>query len=183
MFSYFEYRGDLSMLRIKELFFKKEKVPTIRNTKDRTKKELGEELVKQGEQLANMNRFKEALQSFDRAIEIDSNNDQAYGDKALILDKIGKHDEAISVFSEALSINSDNPVTWHNKGLTLAQLKRIDEAIECFDKAIQKKEDYAKAWYNKGRCFNMLGNTENSQYCLNRARKLDPFLFTKVRRK
>ena len=62
------------------------------------------------------------------------------------------------------------------------RLKRFIESIECFEEAIKIKSDYAKAWYNKGRCLSMMGKINNSQKCLDQARKLDPLLFTKLRR-
>ncbi len=82
-----------------------------------------------------------------------------------------------------MEINPKNRITWHNMGLTLIKKKRVDEAINCFDKAISIDKNYSKAWYNKGRCLEMQGNLENAQICLTKAKKLDPFLFSKVKLK
>jgi tetratricopeptide (TPR) repeat protein len=57
----------------------------------------------------------------------------------------------------------------------------MEEALNCFDKAISIDKNYSKAWYNKGRCLEMQGNMENAQICLTKARKLDPFLFSKIK--
>jgi tetratricopeptide (TPR) repeat protein len=86
------------------------------------------------------------------------------------------------LFSQALNINPSNHITWHNKGLTFARLNKFEDSIYCFNKAIDLKKDYAKAWYNKGRCLEKLGDIEKSQECLNMAKKLDPFLFAKIKR-
>jgi tetratricopeptide (TPR) repeat protein len=72
-------------------------------------------------------------------------------------------------------------VVWHNRGLTLVKKKLYDDAIICFDKAISLEENYAKAWYNKGRCLEIQEKPENAQECLTKARKLDPFLFSKIK--
>ena len=140
-----------------------------------------EELVKCGEKEASRNNFEKALSIFDSAIRINPAFDSAYGDKALVFDRMGKLDESLKMYSKALEINPRNSVTWHNKGLTLIKKKSMNEAINCFDKAISIDENYSKAWYNKGRCLEMQGNMENAQICLTKARKLDPFLFSKIK--
>jgi tetratricopeptide (TPR) repeat protein len=146
------------------------------------RKEAAEQYVKYGEDMANANRLEEAIEYFDKAIKIEPQNAFAWGDRALILDKQGKMDEALESFSKSVAIDSKNAITWHNKGLTLLRLKRLPEGIECFDKAIEIKEDYAKAWYNKGRALSMIGKIKTSQECFDKARKLDPLLYTKLRR-
>jgi tetratricopeptide (TPR) repeat protein len=94
----------------------------------------------------------------------------------------GEIEEALLAFSKAIELNPDNSITWYNKGLTLIRSNKLAPAVECFDKAIKNNDSYAKAWYNKGRALSMLGKTEESQQCFNTARKLDPLLFTKVRK-
>jgi tetratricopeptide (TPR) repeat protein len=98
------------------------------------------------------------------------------------LDKQGKLEEALQSFSKSLIIDSKNAITWHNKGLTLLRLGRLQEAVQCFDTAIEFKDDYAKAWYNKGRALSMIGEINKSQECFDKARKLDPLLYTKLRK-
>ncbi|HXS60764.1 MAG TPA: tetratricopeptide repeat protein [Candidatus Sulfopaludibacter sp.] len=139
------------------------------------------EILKQGETEISKNNFDLALKLFEQAINLDPNCDYPYGDKALILDKMGKFKESLEMYSKALDLNPKNSITWYNKGLTFVNLKKIEEAIHCFDNAISFDENYSKAWYIKGRCFELLGNLEKAQYCLNVAKKLDPFLFTKMR--
>lgn len=147
-----------------------------------SRKDASDEYVRYGEDMANSNNLEKAIEYFDKAIEIYPNNDFAWGDKGLLLDKQGNVEEALSSFSKALSINPKNAITWHNKGLTLIKSKRFTEAIECFDNAINNKADYAKAWYNKGRALALTGQLTNSQLCFDKARKLDPLLYSKLKR-
>lgn len=150
-------------------------------TNGEDKQVLLKDLVKEGEKEASKNNFKKALELFDIAIRLDPECEFAYGDKALVYDRMGRFDDSLRMNFEALKINPKNPISWHNRGLTMYQKKAFVEAIECFDKSILLKEDYSKAWYNKGRCLEMLGKTVDAQTCLSRARKLDPFLFSKIR--
>lgn len=161
---------------------KKETEFSVPKFKKVSRKEASEEYVKYGEDLANGNRYDEALEYFEKAIQTDPNNDFAWGDKALMLDKLGKVDEALVSFSKATEINPNSPITWHNKGLTLIKSDRLEEGIECFDKAIEINGKYAKALYNKGRALAMLGKVDESQKCFDTARKLDPLLFSKLKK-
>jgi len=150
--------------------------------KKTNRKEASDEFVKDGEDMANANRLNEALKCFDDALQINPQNDLAWGDKGLILDKQEKIEEALAAFSKAIAINPNNAITWHNKGLTLLRSKKLRESIECFDKAIEIREIYAKAWYNKGRALSLLGEIAISQNCFDKARKLDPLLYTKLKK-
>jgi len=152
------------------------------NTLRLSKKDASNELVKYGEDMANAKRYDEALTLFEKALSINPNNDMAWGDKALILDKVGNISDALSSFSKAISINPNNSVTWLNKGLTLLRMRKFNESIECFDTALELNNSYAKAWYNKGRALAMLGENDKSQPCLDKARKLDPMLYAKLTR-
>jgi len=147
-----------------------------------SRKEASDEYVKYGEDMANSNNLDKAIECFDKAIGINPKNDFAWGDRGLILDKQGKTEEALASFSKAIEIDPKNAITWHNKGLSLIRSNRLKEAIECFDKAIDCKENYAKAWYNKGRALSMLGELNRSQDCFDKARKLDPLLYTKLKK-
>jgi tetratricopeptide (TPR) repeat protein len=165
--------------KIRNFFSLKKTKESTDNIKSNTNAEAW---VIKGENYANRNNLKEAIKCFDIAFNLDHKNDFALGDKALMLDKLKKYDEALNIFSQALEINPNNPITWHNKGLTFARLNKLEDSIGCFNKALDLKQDYAKAWYNKGRCLEKLGELENSQKSLNMAKKIDPFLFTKIKR-
>lgn len=166
-------------------WFKKnqpEPPPTVEYKKASSRKEASEDLVRRGEDLANKSHYEHALRYFDQAISLNPKNDYAWGDRGLMLDKLGRRDEAIDSFSKALLIDSSNSITWHNKGLALIKSSRLDESIQCFDKAIELNEKYAKAWYNRGRALALLGNETEGQKSFDRAKKLDPMLYTKLKK-
>ncbi len=156
--------------------------PTIEYKKVSSKKEASEDLVRMGEDEANKSNYEHALKYFEKAIEMNAKNDFAWGDMGLMLDKLGRREEAIDSFSRALMIDSSNPITWHNKGLSLIKSNRLKESIDCFDKAIELNEKYAKAWYNRGRALALLGNETEGQKSFDTAKKLDPMLYTKLKR-
>ncbi|MDR0976481.1 MAG: tetratricopeptide repeat protein [Prevotellaceae bacterium] len=91
-----------------------------------------------------------ALNCYDKALELEPDNVEAWNDKGLLLYFTKRHDEAITCFDKAIELEPDNNKAWYNKGLLLYSTKHYDEAITCFDKAIELEPDNNKAWYNKG---------------------------------
>lgn len=172
------------MFKIISSFFRSKKNadnPEKENGTQIDNKSKSKLLVIEGEKEANKNNLTKALYLLDEALQLDPQNDCAYGDKALIFDRINKIKEAVNMYSKALDLNPKNPITWHNKGLVLFKQKKIEEAIFCFDQAIFLNKDYSKAWYNKGRCLELQGKIKEAQSCLFIAKKLDPFLFSKIK--
>lgn len=156
--------------------------PSVEYKRVSSKKEASKDLVMRGEDAANKSNYEQALKYFESAIEMNSKNDYAWGDRGLMLDRLGRSGEAIESFSRALEIDSSNAITWHNKGLTLIRAGKLEESVACFDKAIELNGKYAKAWYNKGRALALLGNESEGQKSFDTAKKLDPLLYTKLKK-
>jgi tetratricopeptide (TPR) repeat protein len=151
----------------------------LKSYKDRRR--ASNHLAVEGEEFMAARNLEAAISCFDRAIELDTANEYAWGGKALALDYLKRYENALECYNKAIECNSNNSITWHNRGLTLASLKMLRESVESFGKALEINPNYAKAWYNKGRLLEKLGESESSQQCFNKARKLDPLLFVKLR--
>ena len=55
--------------------------------------------------LSQQGKYDEALRTFDKAIEIDPQNADAWYLKGMVLDDMGKHDEATQAYDEAIRID------------------------------------------------------------------------------
>jgi tetratricopeptide (TPR) repeat protein len=74
---------------------------------------------------------------YDKALEIDPMNADAYYKKGLSLSTIEKYAEAIVCYDKALEIDPMNADAYYKKGLSLYYLGYKDEAIACYDKALE----------------------------------------------
>ena len=63
--------------------------------------------------------FEEALQSFDRAIELDPNQVEGYANRATTLKNLGRTDEAIAALKKCLSMDPSLAWIYHNLLLTM----------------------------------------------------------------
>ncbi len=124
--------------------------------------------------LAKLGKYEEAIECFDKAIELNPNFAPAWNNKGVALAKLGKYEEAIKCYDKALEIDPNYYYAWNNKGVALAKLGRYEEAIKCYEKAIQINPNYVDAWYNLGLALSKLGRYEEAIKCFDKVLKLKP---------
>jgi len=77
----------------------------------------------------------EAVKCYNRAIEQEPNNAEAWNGKGTALTAADRPEEALPCFDMALQLNPDLAFAWRNKGKALDKLGRDGEARECYDKS------------------------------------------------
>ena len=116
--------------------------------------------------LDNLNRYDEAIISYDKAIELDSKNETFKHNKALCLleqcyilkdqdeNHIGlnKINESLNIIQQLDNKEREDEI-WNLKGIFLERLDRIPEAFDCYKKAIElaKDDDQNKKVYKENR--------------------------------
>lgn len=125
----------------------------------------GTSAIKQG-------KYAEAVEDFDKAIQLNPNFPEGWINKGTALYYQGKFDEAIQSFDKAIQLNSGDAVAWNNKGSALDDLGKANEAIQSFDKAIQLNPNYAEAWYNMGVTLTRIGRTTEAKAAHAKAKEL-----------
>lgn len=109
-----------------------------------------------GEALRNLRRYKEAINCFDKALEINPKDKficrAVWPSKGGTLLDLGRYEEAVICYDNALKHDSKSPVSvfrWNNKGVALNRLGRYAEAIRCFDEALNINPEDEAAKSNK----------------------------------
>ena len=80
--------------------------------------------------------YEEAIDFFNKALEINRKNENAWYRKGLALSDIEKYKEALKAYNEAIKINPEHGKAWHNKGIALNNLLKYKKAIRAYNKAI-----------------------------------------------
>ncbi len=93
----------------------------------------------EGRPLISEKKYEEALEAFNKAIEINPKDDNALSSKGAMLGTLGRHEEALEAFNKAIEINPKNDDALSNKGIALGYLGRHEEALEAYNKAIEIK--------------------------------------------
>jgi tetratricopeptide (TPR) repeat protein len=128
---------------------------------------------KKGVSLSALKRHKEAIISYDRALQIDPRYTFAWIGKGVALDELANHAEAIDCYDKALAIDPRDDTTWSNKGIVLKNIGRFQEAIDCYEKALAIDPQNMRAWSNKAGVLRALDRYEEAIICHEKALAID----------
>ena len=128
----------------------------------------------QGSLLVAKKEYQEAIEVYEKALEIKLDYNQAWKGKGNALRHLGRYEEAIEAYEKALQIEPDYYKAWNAKGNALFSLGRYEEAIACYDKAIEIQPDYHRAWKNKGVALGNLGKHEQAIAAFEKTLQLQP---------
>jgi len=124
--------------------------------------------------LIKMQRYQEAVDSFDMIIALDSSNAQAYNDRALILaGGLDRDEEALASLEAALQIEPLNANIWYNKGLVAEKMERHNEALQAYGRAIDLNQGLDRAWHRQGHVLMLNGRYNESLASLEKAIELN----------
>ena len=90
--------------------------------------ETAKEWNDKGRALCERGKYEEAIECFDKAIEINPDFVCAWHGKGRVLYEQGKYEEAIKCYDKAIEIDPNLAYVWHGKALALDKLGRHEEA-------------------------------------------------------
>lgn len=120
--------------------------------------------VKGNEFLANSN-YKEAIDCFDRILEIEPENSEAWDKKGLSFLNLGDKETALGCYDRTVAYCPENGEAWLHRAEILYDLDRYEEAIESFDKVTDLESDNKVAWFGKADVYSILGSYEKELSC------------------
>jgi tetratricopeptide (TPR) repeat protein len=116
----------------------------------------------------------EAVECYDRAIELEPTNAAVWNNKGGALWNLGRYEEALSCYDKAIELGTQDGTAWNNKGSSLDRLGRFEEALICHDKAVELWPGFAVAWNNSGISLVGLRRYEGALSCFDKAIELEP---------
>ncbi|NET37745.1 MAG: tetratricopeptide repeat protein, partial [Cyanothece sp. SIO1E1] len=101
----------------------------------------------QGNILVANTQYEEEIASYDQALNLKPDKDEAWNNRGFALGNLGRYEEAIASYDQALNLKPDKDAAWNNRGIALSNLGRYEEAIASYDQALKLKPDKDEAWY------------------------------------
>jgi tetratricopeptide (TPR) repeat protein len=98
----------------------------LKNEKMNSKKKINKKEIKwliKGLSLDINGKYKEAIECYDKALEINPESADALNNKGAALDDIGKYEEAIECYEKALKLNPQHSDALYNKTQSLNEIK------------------------------------------------------------
>lgn len=120
--------------------------------------------------------WKDSVSLFEHAIQVTRNNDLAYHNLGLALDKNGKFREAIYQFKKALRLQPNDHITHHNLARSLDKIGETDQARAHYLEALRLKPDFAKGYANLGNSQMHQGEIDAATASFTKAIELKPNL-------
>lgn len=130
-----------------------------------------ESLLDIGIEYISINRFEQAIETFERILHIESENQEAWINKGHAHAEIGEYERAIGAYKEALRIDDSNrEASKALINLSYAEYEKgTGNPLEKANKALRVDERMPEAWYNKSFFLNQEGRHEEALRCAENA--------------
>jgi serine/threonine protein kinase/Flp pilus assembly protein TadD len=127
-----------------------------------------------GSALADTGQLDEAIQEYQRALDVDLTYAKVHNNLGTALEAKGQLDEAIAEYRKALSLGLKLALVHNNLGSALADTGQLDEAIQEYQKAIDVDPTHAKAHSNLGSALRDKGQLDKAIEKFKEAIRIDP---------
>jgi tetratricopeptide (TPR) repeat protein len=99
-----------------------------------------------GYDLYNLGRINESLEAYNRSLELNPEDYEAWNNRGIDEGLLGRYDAALLSFQNAVGLNESYAEAWYNMG-AIYDLKGLPyTAVQAYKKATQINPDYQKAW-------------------------------------
>lgn len=92
--------------------------------------------VEEGNDLASLGCYEEALASFDQAVAIEALNNVAWVQRAVVLIHLNRYMDALNSCDRALEIDNSDRQAWLFRGAALNHLGRYQECYTSYDRSL-----------------------------------------------
>ena len=118
---------------------------------------------------------KVAIQYFNRALEADSVNIEAFYGKAMFYQNRTKPEMAEKLYKKILAIEPNHLDATYNMGfLSLIYFDKLTDGVKYFTSAIELNPNYIEAIYNRGYCYELLEDANNARVDYKKTLSLNP---------
>jgi tetratricopeptide (TPR) repeat protein len=114
-----------------------------------------------GYYMIDQRNYPMAIESFLKAIEIDSTGDcetgmkgKAHGELGYAYLRTGDTTKAAAYFDKSIALDPANPLPRQNKAVMLSMQKRNEEAYQTLEELVQLKPDFIEAYVQRGFLYN-----------------------------
>jgi len=127
-----------------------------------------------GKAFRQANDLKDAIDAYDKAIELNSQYWKAYTNRGVVYSELGNYPQAIKDYDKAIGLNPKDEKAYNNRGLDYRSLGNHQQAIKDLNKAIKLNPMYADAYTNRGLVYSDLKKHHQAIKDYDKAIELNP---------
>jgi tetratricopeptide (TPR) repeat protein len=124
--------------------------------------------------LLQLDDYDEALTSFEQALLIDGQNQQALCRRGVVLLRLKRYQDAIASFDQALNVHPHYAQALYYKGKALAALHQPDAALEHYKRALSIQSYSHKVWLSAGIALKRMHRYEDAIASLHKSLAIKP---------
>ena len=132
------------------------------------------EWISIGASLMQEGKFFEAIEYFDKILEVEPNDSIALGNKGAALTQLNKYEEALLIYDNALQIDPANINILNNKAATLFNLGKIDESLQTLDNILEIEPSNVNVLILKGKVLSETKRHGEAFSIFKKALEIDP---------
>lgn len=133
-----------------------------------------EDYYADGSTLLEQQNYQAAIESFNKAIELDPNYALAFNDRGVANYHLNNLQTAQEDYSKAIELDPNYAYAYHNRGIVSVDLNQNNEALADFNRSIELDPSYVSAYNYRCYVYNNLGDSQRALTDCNKAIELDP---------
>jgi PGF-CTERM protein len=118
--------------------------------------------------------YDSAIADYNKAIEFDPNEGNAYNNRGNTYQDLQQYDSAIEDYNRAIELDPNDAGAYNNRGNIYHDLQQYKKAIEDYNKAIERNPNLVQGYYNRGNSYYNLEQYERAIEDYNKAIELNP---------
>ena len=127
-----------------------------------------------GDTYLEQEKYEQAIQEYDKAIELNPNFAKAYCNRGWSYLSLGEKERAIQDYSKAIALNPNLVNAYNERGIAYYGLGEKEQAINDYDKAINLNPNDDSAYFYCGVAYRDLGKYERAIQYYDKAIELNP---------
>ena len=128
----------------------------------------------QGIAYEEMNYYEQAMEEYDKAIQLDSGDPDYYHSRGNTYGKMGDYESMLKEFNKAITLDPSYADYYLGRGFAYREMGNYVRALEDHDKAISLNPDFAEYYYGRGLAYSDMGNYERALEDYDKAITLNP---------
>jgi len=117
--------------------------------------------------------YSQSLQAFQRALDLDRDDAEAWRGRALAHLGLGEQDEARIALDRSIEIDPRSAQAWLDRGIFLLEMGRAEEAVSALERALAIQPDNLDALSTKAEALSILGRYQEAEAAFDQAMDMD----------
>jgi tetratricopeptide (TPR) repeat protein/tRNA A-37 threonylcarbamoyl transferase component Bud32 len=130
--------------------------------------------LERGNELFQLQRYKEAVSAYDRVIQAKSNDYLAWFKRGIALENLNHYEEAVASYDQVLQLQPEDYLAWLKRGVALENLRRYPEALQSYEQVLRLQPENYWVWHDQGKVLEALQRYDEAISSYDRAVQLKP---------